>query len=56
MKLLVYCINFSTNIQDTKKKISKLLAIEEEKRKAQQDSLSSSKKDTGDSVGTTQGT
>ena len=46
---------FFINIQDTKKKISELLAIEEEKRKTQQDPSSSSKVNTDDSVDTTQG-
>ena len=47
--------NFFINIQDTKQKISKLLAIEEEERKTQQDPSSSSKVNTDDSVDTTQG-
>ena len=45
----------SVNIQYTKEKIRKLLAIEDEKRKTQQDLLSSSKEDADDSVDTTQG-
>ena len=42
-------------IQYTKQNIRRLLEIEEEKRKTQQDPLSSSKEDTDDSVDTTQG-
>ena len=42
-------------IQYTKEEIGRLLKIEEEKRKTQQDPLSSSKEDTDDSVDTTQG-
>ena len=52
---LIVNLTISITIQDTKKRISRLLAIEEEKRKTQQDPLSSSKEGTDDSVDTTQG-
>ena len=43
-------------VQDTKQKISDLLAVEEEERKTQQElSSSSSKEETDESVDTTQG-
>ena len=46
---------FFINIQYIKQRISLLLAIEEEKRKIQQDPSLSSKVNTDDSVDTTQG-
>ena len=58
VELSLYCvlITCSITIQDTKQRISKLVAVEEEKRKTQPYLLSSSsEEETDDSVDTTQG-